>query len=415
MNRYNEAMQTVRLAMENGIEAKLEGFKAFMEFIGNPQDSYSCVQIGGPNGKTSTSRYTAAILKQCGMKTGLYTSPELMFYPERMEVDGAVSSDEMFADAIISTWDKAQEAVQAGIIPFCTEFELLTASGFRMFEQEKCDWAVLEVGLGGMWDATSACTPKVAVVTGIDLEHTHILGNTVEEIAVQKAAIIKPGSFAILGPGTEETRQVFLDRCAEVGADYKIIEPPYQDINYIGASYQIINITTAWAAAEAALSREISLETVQAAVDGLIIPGRFEILRDEPLLMIDATHNPQAAKYLVDAMEARFTFADDENGVRKVNELDTLLLCILDDKDAEGIINTLAPLFRNIAVTQSHSTRAFPAEELFELVKLYDGRTPRLFKNINDALAEINANGETAMITGSITLAGEAKATYLGK
>ena len=415
MSRYNEAMHTIRLAMENGIEASLEGFRRLMHFFGDPQENYSCVQIGGTNGKTSTSRYTAAILKACGLKTGLYTSPELMFYPERMEVDGQVSSDEMFADIILSTWDKVQEAISAGIIPFCTEFEVLTASGLRLFDQEQVDWAVLEVGLGGMWDATSVVNPKVAVVTGIDLEHTHILGDTVEEIAVQKAAIIKPGSFAVLGPGTEATRQIFLDRCAEVGANYHIIEPPYADFKYIGANYQIINISTAWVAAEAALGHPIPMETVQRAIDGMIIPGRFETLREDPLLMIDATHNPQAALYLVDALRDRFTFETDASGNETLVELDTLVLCILNDKDTRGIINALSPLFKNIAVTQSASHRAIPFEELAEMVKEYDGRSPRIYHNIEEALADINASGETAMITGSITLAGEAKATFLGK
>ena len=401
--------------MENGIEASLEGFTEFVHFLGDPHENYSCVQIGGTNGKTSTSRYTAAILKQCGMKTGLYTSPELMFYPERMEIDGEVSSDEMFSEIIISTWDKAQEAIQAGIIPFCTEFEILTSSALRLYAQENVDWAVLEVGLGGMWDATSVVTPKVAVVTGIDLEHTHILGDTIEEIAVQKAAIIKPGSFAVLGPGTEATRQIFLDRCAEVGADYHIIEPPYADFKYIGANYQVINISTAWVAAEAALGQPIPFETVQEAIDGMIIPGRFETLREDPLLMIDATHNPQAAQYLVDALNARFTYAPDEDGIERLVELDTLLLCVLNDKDSHGIVDYLSPLFKNLAVTQSASKRAVPAEELFDRVKEYDGRTPRLYKNIEEALEDINARGETAMITGSITLAGEAKATFLGK
>jgi len=415
MTRYNEAMYTIRLAMENGIDASLEGFTRLMHFLGDPQLKYPVVQIAGTNGKTSTSRYTAAILQECGYKTGLYTSPELMFYPERMEVDGKVSSDEMFSDIILSTWDRIQEAIQEGVIPSCTEFEVLTASALCLYAQENVDWAVLEVGLGGLWDATSVCTPKVAVVTGIDLEHTAILGDTVEEIAVQKAAIIKSGSFAVLGPGTEETRQVFLDRCKEVGADYHIIEPPYAEFKYIGANYQKINISTAWVAAERALGHAIPLETVQKAIDGMIVPGRFETLREDPLLMIDATHNPQAALYLLDALKDRFTFAPDEEGNERLVELDTLVLCILSDKDTAGIINYLSPLFKNIAVTQSSSHRAIPYMDLAEMVKKADGRTPRIYPTPEEALADVNARGETAMFTGSITLAGETKALFLGK
>jgi len=415
MTRYDESLRVLKLSLENGIEAALEAFFRLMHYFGDPQDNYPSVQIAGTNGKTSTSRYTAAILKAAGFKTGLYTSPELMFYPERLELEGAVVSDDLFADIILETWDGIQSAIKAGVIDFITEFEVLTAAAFRLFDQQQVDWAVLEVGLGGLWDATSVVTPKVAVITGIDLDHTHILGNTVEEIAVQKAAIIKSGSFAVLGPGTADTRQVFLDRCAEVGADYHIIEPPFMDFRYIGPGYQKMNIATAWVAAEHALGEAISPVTVQKALNNLVVPGRFEILRDEPLLMIDAAHNPQASQFLADALRERFTFSPDEQGVLRINEIDTLLLGILSDKDTRGIIDTLTPLFRNVAVTQSASPRAIAPADLAQLVEKYDGRKPQVFASIEEGLADINARNNTAIVTGSITMAGEAKAVFLGK
>ena len=413
MSRYDESMQILKLVLENGIEASLESFTRFMHFLGDPQNDYPCVQIAGTNGKTSTSRYTTAILKACGLKTGLYTSPELMFYPERMEIDGAVASDDMFAEVIIETWELANEAIGAGVIDFITEFEILTAAAFRLFKQEKVDWGVLEVGLGGRWDATSVVTPKVAVFTGIDLDHTHILGDTVELIAAEKAAIIKPGSIAVLGPGTRDTRQVFLDRCAEVGAEYHFIGPPYAHFDYIGPVYQTINISTAWVAAEQAIGDYIPIETVQAALDGLVVPGRFEVLREEPLLMIDATHNPQAAEYLKMAMEDRFSFSTTSDGATRVNELDTLVLGILADKDARGIIDILTPMFNNLVVTQSTSHRAIPAAELADMVEAYDGRRPVVCATIEEAMAYVESLGVSAMYTGSITVAGESKVVYL--
>jgi dihydrofolate synthase/folylpolyglutamate synthase len=415
MSRYEESIQVLKLALENGIEASLEAFIKLMHHFGDPQDSYPSIQIAGTNGKTSTSRYTAAILKACGLKTGLYTSPELMFYPERFELEGAVVDNEMFADVILGTWDAIQAAIQSGVVEFTTEFEVLTASAFRLFHQQLVDWAVLEVGLGGLWDATSVVNPKVAVVTGIDLEHTNYLGNTVEEIAVNKAAIIKPGSTAVLGPGTAATRQIFLDRCAEVGADYHIIEPPYMDFRFIGPGYQKINIATAWVAAEKAIGEPISCVTVQKALNKLVVPGRFEQLQDDPLLMIDAAHNPEAARFLADALRERYSFVADSSGVQRLAEIDTLLLGILLDKDSRGIIETLTPLFGQLAVTQSKSPRAIPAEELAALVEAVDGRRPRVYPDIENALANLQATGTTALATGSITVAGEFKARFLGQ
>ncbi|MCL2150656.1 MAG: Mur ligase family protein, partial [Coriobacteriia bacterium] len=321
---------------------------------------------------------------------------------------------ERFADVILGTIEQAEAAIAAGVIEYITEFEILTAAAFTLFAEAEVQFAVLEVGLGGMWDATSIVTPKVAVVTGIDLEHTAILGDTVEEIAVQKAAIIKPGSYAVLGPGVEETRRIFYDRCREVGAEYTIIQPPYVQFDYIGPDYQSINIATAWVAAERALGQAIEPETVQQALDGLVIPGRFEILRDEPFLMIDAAHNPQATRYLCEALVKRYGLIPDENGIDRVPGIDTLLLGILNDKDTRGIIEPLTKLFKNVAVTKSASPRSIPVDELAELVETIDGRRPARYETIAEALADLTVRGVATLATGSITVAGETKAVFTG-
>ncbi|MDR0308647.1 MAG: bifunctional folylpolyglutamate synthase/dihydrofolate synthase [Coriobacteriales bacterium] len=402
-SRYELAVQTLRTALQFGIEASIEGMYALMEFMGNPQKKYPSIQIAGTNGKSSTARFTAAILKASGYSTGLYTSPELIEYPERMELNGRVISHEMFANVILDTYQSALEAIQNGVIASITEFEILTAAAFKLFADQGLDYAVLEVGLGGRWDATSVVQPQVAVVTGIGLDHIDILGDTLEAIAKEKAAIIKEGSLAILGPGTEETRQVFLDQCQKVGSSYKIIETP--DVKdhflYPGPGYQQINIAVARAAVEAALGRPVKRDTVQAALDGLVVPGRFEVIRQDPLLMIDATHNPQSACFLRDALIERYDPIPFK----------TLLLGILTDKDAGGIIEVLTPLFENLAVTRSSSLRAMSPEDLAALVKRIDGRNPVIYPDVTSALSDLSERGETTLATGSITLAGEVKAS----
>ncbi|MDR1082772.1 MAG: hypothetical protein LBL27_02755, partial [Coriobacteriales bacterium] len=214
---YDEALGILRDALAFGIEPSLAGITALMRELGEPQLRYPCIQIAGTNGKSSTARFTAAFLHACGRKVGLYTSPELVEYPERMELDGEVVSRACFADAVLAAHEASQRAIASGEIEVITEFELLTAAALWLFAEERVTFAVLEVGLGGRWDATSVVNPKVAVVTGIDLDHTAILGDSLEQIAAEKAAIIKPGSIPVLGPGTTATREVFLARCQEVG------------------------------------------------------------------------------------------------------------------------------------------------------------------------------------------------------
>ena len=414
MSSYDDALAILQKATEFGIEASLESFRKFCHFLGDPQDKFPSIQIAGTNGKTSTSRYTAALLNTAGYHTGLYTSPELMEYPERFELDGRVISHELFAEVIIDIWQKSQEAIAAGVIQFITEFEILTAAAFQLFADQQVDWAVLEVGLGGLWDATSAVRPKVAVVTGIDLEHTKLLGGTVAEIAIQKAAIIKPGCQAILGPGTAETRNVFIGRCHTMNVPYRLVEPPYPAFNYIGPDYQIINIATARAAVEAALGRELSADLVQRALDDLVIPGRFEVLRSEPLLMIDAAHNPQAARYLREALIQRFGLVADASGQERVRGLDTLVLGILSDKDRRGILEALTPLFGQLVVTKSASPRSIPVADLAAEVEQIDGRRPTSYATLAAAMRALDKSGVRYLVTGSITMAGEAKALFTG-
>jgi len=461
---YQDALALLQSLTVFGIEPSLEGVTELMHWLGDPQQKYSCIQIAGTNGKTSTARFTAAFLHSQGMKVGLYTSPELVEYRERMEINGEVVSEQCFAAAILTAWEATSRAVDAGVIWGVTEFELVTAAALWLFAREQVDFAVLEVGLGGRWDATSVVSPKVAVITGIGLDHMAILGDTIEKIAAEKAAIIKAGCIPILGPGTADTREVFRARCDEVGVAPIIVE----DTNHCEGlridllrfpSYQKPNIACALTATSSVIqgpslplrvnsmknlssdsldmgaipnssviqspslplradstkdlpTNSLDMNAIQKALDTLIIPGRFELLREQPPLLIDASHNPQSAQVLADAL--RESYGTDE-ATGYLRGFDTLLLGVLADKDAKGIIDALAPLFKKLAVTQSSSQRAIPVEELASRVRQITGRNPEVFLSVGLALEALSNRDAAVVATGSITVAGEAKSSSILK
>lgn len=397
---YQESIAALEGALKFGIDPSLEPIRKMCAALGNPQDAYSCVQVAGTNGKSSVTRMTAAILRGQGHKVGLYTSPELVRYPERMEIDGAVVGDQQFADAVEAALGAAAECGLEA-----TEFELLTAAALWLFAREGVDVAVLECGLGGRWDATSVCTPKVAVITGIALDHTHILGNTLEAIAGEKAPIIKPGSKAVLAPGLA-AHEVFDARIDEVGAEAIEVDPLvgelFADALAHMPSYQKSNAAVAFAAAKA-LEGPIALEDASEALSALQIPGRFETLRKEPLLIIDAAHNPQSAQVLAAEVRRRFP----ERATRP-----TLLIGVLADKDVVGVVRELAGEFDHVVCTRSASPRAIEVDELASIVREAGCQDVRCAATIPEALALLAATPTIA--SGSITVAGEVKGCFLG-
>ncbi len=464
---YERACATLHEALRFGMDPSLEPISRMCAAMGAPQERYACIQVAGTNGKTSTARMCAALVQACmgaarsgeqgtaklragesdaakGVandgergsatdappKVGLYTSPGLTCYNERMEIfegrDGAVRaiSETAFAEAIHAA---ARAGEEAGVVP--TEFELLTAAALWWFAQEQVDAVVLECGLGGRWDATSVVNPAVAVLTGLGLDHTRILGDTLEQIAAEKAAIIKPGATAVLASGIP-CRELFVARAREVGApvadacpaDVELLADPAAAASF--PSYQRPNIATALKAAQAFLGASVAaMPQASRALAALSVPGRFECLREDPLLIIDAAHNPQSAAVLAREMVARFTPAaspdesapsasPDEAAPAAVSApakppMPALLLGILADKDAAGIVRALAPLFTDIVATRSSSLRALPPEKLAALVAAETGRAPAVAPDIEHALSMLA--DRPALATGSITVAGEVK------
>ena len=440
---YVDALAALQRALSFGMNPSLDGITELANALGRPQDSFVSVQVTGTNGKTSTTRLTAALLEAEGLRTGLFTSPHLERYNERIEVAGNPVSDAGLALALEAALVAAHEVrpdAPLGTPAGFTEFELLTAAALWLFRDREVEIAVLEVGLGGRWDATSVVSPSVAVITGVGLDHTQILGSTLGAIAAEKAAIIGPATAPVLGPGTDGVDDVFLRRADEFGAHaravregldfspvaeeltarFRIIERPsapggrlvveidgvhgrYEALAFAGPAYQAANIATAVTAAEAALGRALDPARAGAALAALAIPGRFELLRAMPPILVDGSHNPQAAAVLAGAV--RDAFPDP-------HARPTVLLGILADKDVRGIVEALVPVAGAIAVTSPDSPRALPAETLATLIADVTGAPPAagVFSTVADALAALEPTSPAGLlITGSITTAGEAR------
>ncbi len=440
---YAEALAHVRGALRFGICPLLETVEDMLAELGDPDLSFECVQIAGTNGKTSTARYAAAILSGEGLRTALYTSPELVSYTERMEVGGAPVSEDAFAHGV-SAAKVAGERVNArraaaGERPYgITEFDTLTVAAMVVFAEAGVDVAVLECGLGGRWDATSAAKSIRAVaVTGIGLDHMHVLGDTLEEIAGEKAAIIKPGRTCVLGAGTAEPKSVedvLLSRAREAGVTPVLVRPEgvdetayagmpfagfrvirrqhrlgapleldvrtpratYSELAALKPAYQAQNIACAVALCEEFLGRALDADGLFTSVVQCPTPGRFQLLRPDPPVLIDACHNPQSVEAFVSALS-------DLAPVREERPL--LLTAVLADKDASGIAGLLAAAFPRVAVTQTKSPRALSADDYARILREAGADVVATYPTVEAAALALCE--ESYVACGSITLAGE--------
>lgn len=424
---FSDAVGLLEASLRFGVDPSLAPVEDMLAELGDPDLAFECVQIAGTNGKTSTARYAAAILAGEGLRVALYTSPELVSYTERMEVDGCPVSEGAFARGVAAA-KVAGERVNArrsaaGERPYdITEFDTLTVAAMVVFAEEGVDVAVLECGMGGRWDATSAAKSiRSVAVTGIGLDHTRILGGTLEEIAGEKAAIIKPGRACVLGAGTARPRSVegvFLDRAREAGVApvrpaFEVTKRPhrlgaplelsvttpratYAELAALKPAYQAQNIACAVALAEAHLGRALDPDALFTSVVRCPTPGRFQLLRPDPPVLIDACHNPQSVEAFLDAL------ADvaPERAGRPV-----LLAAVLADKDVDGIVALLAAAFPRVAVTQTASPRALPATELARAFVAAGAEVVGTYPTVDAAKSALC--GESYVACGSITLAGE--------
>jgi dihydrofolate synthase/folylpolyglutamate synthase len=405
-----------------------------LDLLGEPQRAYPSIHITGTNGKTSTARMADQLLHELGLRTGRHTSPHLERVTERICVDGEPLSAEQFVELYDEIAPYA-EIVDARHPDRVTFFELLTAMGFAAFADAPVDVAVIEVGLGGRWDATNVIKAPVAVVMPISLDHIGILGETIAEIAAEKAGIIHPGATVISAPQLEVAEQVLADRAQEVGAtvlregvDFGVrsrnvaIGGQVLELEGLAGSYdevflplygehQASNAACALAAVEAFLGApdngRLDIDAVRAAFAAVRSPGRMEVLRRGPTLLIDGAHNPAGAAALAAALEDAFGF-----------DRLVAVIAVLGDKDAAGLLEQLEPVVSEVIVTTNSSPRALSVEDLAAVAVEVFGEdrvsaTARLDDAIEAAIGAAEASGELGgsgvLITGSIVTVGDAR------
>jgi dihydrofolate synthase/folylpolyglutamate synthase len=434
---YAETLAELGRALQFGIRPSLDGIRALTDQMGRPQDALRCIQVTGTNGKTSVTRTCAALLRAHGHRVLAYTSPHLESYTERMEIDGIPVAEADFAAAVTAAL--AAENAAGGEL---TEFELLTGAALWLARENACEWAVLEVGMGGRWDATSVVDPAVAVITGVGLDHTERLGDTVEAIAFDKAHIIKAGSVAVLGPGTQAVRDAFVDRALGVGAHvvevrrhdpadglpaatFRLERAPdrpggrttlsvravlgsYGDLDVHAPSYQAQNVATAVIAAEAALAHPLDPRVTRAALETLTFPGRFELVRNEPPVVLDGAHNPQAAGVLAEAIEEAWASSAGRP---------LALVGVLADKDARGIVRALAPHVAGFVCTSPDSPRALPAESLAGIAEVVTGRSCPIARiaDLGPDRLPVGTGGAGLVVTGSLYTVGQVRSVLRGR
>jgi dihydrofolate synthase/folylpolyglutamate synthase len=418
---------------------------ALLDLLGNPQQAYSSVHLTGTNGKTSTARMVDSLLRAFGLRVGRYTSPHLESVTERIGVDGQQLSEEKFVEAYDDVAPFAdlldKRSAESGGEPL-TYFEITTAMALAAFAEAPVDVAVVEVGLGGEWDATNVLHAPVAVVTPIDLDHTQLLGDTVAAIAAEKAGIIHSGAAVVSAVQRAEAAEPLLRRAAEVGAtvareglEFGVISREvalggqmltlqglggvYDEIFLpLHGAHQAENAAVALAAVEAflggAADRPIDVDAVREGFAQVSSPGRLERVRSSPAVLLDAAHNPAGARVLAQALTEDFSFS------RLV-----AVLAVLDDKDARTMLEILEPVVDSVVVTQNSSPRSLDADTLAELaVEIFGAERVEVAPRFDDAidaavqLAEEGSNGplggEGVIITGSVVTVADARRLLSG-
>ena len=379
-----------------GIAPGLERIEALLARADNAHLRYPHLLIGGTNGKGSTAEFTVRALAQNGRRVGLYTSPHLYAWNERIRIlpgaglfEGAVSDaalDELLDDALPYIEAVARDLGQP------TEFEVMTFLGLWHFARQGVDAAVLEVGLGGKWDATNATAPRVSAVTHVALDHCDRLGNTLEEIAADKVCIARAGRTFFTVETKPNVLEIFRAHCAQIGAHFVRVETP--DSNNFQANNRALALQIA-----RRFSEDLNWETPIAIPDAQV-PGRAEIIGENPRVIIDGANNPDGAARLARHLQEQLNLKADET---------ILVVGILRDKDWRAMIEILAPLARLIICTQSDSPRALPVAQLAnEAIKWSENieTVPKVAAAIAYA-RELAEPKDTILITGSFTLIAE--------
>ena len=414
-----EALQYIDGTQWFGSKPGLERTEALLDKLGRPQDRLKYIHIAGTNGKGSCAAMLASILKAAGYRTGLYTSPYLFRFHERMQINGEPVSDEALADLVTRIRPLAE-----AMDDHPTEFELITAAALLWFAEEHCDIVVLEVGLGGRLDATNViAAPEAAVLMNIGLDHTAVLGDTLEQIAAEKAGILKPGCEAVAYQQQESVLEVFRQKAREVGAglhvaDFSQLVPEFdslegQSFTYRGEPYalallgdhQLRNAAVVLETVEVLRRRgwRIPRDAVEHGLYATAWPARFELVSEEPPFIVDGGHNPQCAESVRRNLLHYFPES------RRV-----LLVGVLRDKDYPALFDILNEAADAWVCVTPNSERALPAAELGAFLERY-GKPVTVCESIPDGVETAREQaGEDGMAcaVGSLYMAGAVRACF---
>lgn len=407
----------------------LRRVEMLLERLGNPQRVAKSIHVAGTKGKGSTAAMIASILTRAGYRTGLYTSPHLLSFTERIQIDGRPIVEDAFSRLVEALKAEAEIVNQSGVFGELTTFELLTALAFAYFKEMKVDYQVLETGLGGRLDATNVVKPEVCVITSISFDHMDVLGETLTRIATEKAGIIKSGSIVVCSPQFPEAMTVIEGVCRErgvrlvrVGSDvtwrrkeFNLEEQSFQlrgirgeynlNIPLLG-EHQVENAATAVAAVEvlADLGAAVSPQSIATGLAQVQWPGRLQILRREPWVIVDGAHNADSARRLAEALKRYFAF-----------ERMFLIFGASSDKNITGMVAELASLSSTVIVTSSRHPRAVETAMLIgEFSKR--GIIPEVAENVTSAVELALARaapGDLICATGSLFIVAEVM-EYMG-
>jgi len=419
---------------ETRIEPTLQRIAALVDVLGSPHLTYPTIHIGGTNGKTTTSRMIDSLLFEMGLRTGRFTSPHLESYLERISING----QSIDPNAFIFTYNDIAAYLDLMDSKFehpISFFEAMTALAFAAFAEHPIDVGVIEVGMGGEWDATNVVDADVSVIMPINLDHTEYLGETLTEIAQTKAGIIKQSGFVVLAQQEPEAAKELLKRAAEMGADvaregveYSVLSrslavggqlltiqgasDTYEDIFLpLHGKHQASNAAAALVAVEAFFGdQELDIEAVRAGFANVTSPGRCEVVHREPTIILDAAHNPHGAAAIAETVQSEFTF-DEVIGV----------VAPMGDKDIHGILLELEQVMDSVIVTANSSTRSTPVEklekiaiEIFGIDRVFSDETleKALERAMKETVRPLSEDSVGILVTGSVVTVGEAR-SYL--
>ena len=415
---YREAINKIDSLLVYGSQPGLERISKLLELMGNPQDTLRYVHIAGTNGKGSVSNMTASILQEAGYKTGLFTSPHITGFGERMQINFQRISDEEIITQVEELFPLVEELRKNGVV--ITEFEFVTAMAFNWFSQQQCDIVVLETGLGGRFDSTNVIkTPLCSIITSISLDHTAVLGDTLEKIAIEKCGIIKDGGSTVFAFQEDEVNSIVVKTVYERNNIlYNPLKLPVTSMTIHGSEvqygdlklripllgqHQISNAGLVLCAIEALRKAglDITDEAIKQGISRVKMPARFELINDEPLIILDGAHNPGGMKALGEAIDTYLS------GKRII-----CVMGMLKDKDCANSLKYLqGKIYKLITTTVKDNPRRQTAEELKETAKSFFEDITAEESSVKATELALKAAKETSdsaiLICGSLYLASE--------